>query len=216
MSLLRRRPGPELVVALLALVVACSGTAVAGVSLATNSVGTAQLKQDAVTSAKVRNGTLKKKDFKPGTLLAGSVGPAGPAGPAGPQGQPGATGSTGATGPAGPTGQTGQPGQTGATGAAGPPGSVTGWVMVHPNGDVMDSEGPSVTVTRTFEGGYCIGGAFASGSDAFLISVLGIFSGFATVNPTGINNGCPVGQVRVVTFSTSGTLTDRYFTVAAL
>jgi hypothetical protein len=90
-----RRPSPAMVVACLALGVALSGSAIAAsVALAPNSVGTPQLKPNAVTSAKVLNGTLVKADFKANQIPAGKTGPAGPAGPAG---------AAGAAGPAGPS-----------------------------------------------------------------------------------------------------------------
>lgn len=97
MKSLVRRPSPALVVACLALLVALGGTGYATVlQVPRASVGAPQLKNGAVTtkklagnaviSAKVRNGTLVKADFKGGQLPAGPVGPAGPAGPAGPPG----------------------------------------------------------------------------------------------------------------------------------
>lgn len=51
------------------------------------SVGTAQLKKNAVTGAKVKNGSLLAADFKLGQL------PAGPQGPQGPKGDAGAPGT---------------------------------------------------------------------------------------------------------------------------
>ena len=99
----------------LALVTALGGTAYAGATLATNSVGSGQLKRgavansdirnNAVTSAKVRNGTLLAGDFRPGQLPAGAAGPAGP---------------RGLTGPQGPAGAQGTPGTPGANGVMGP------------------------------------------------------------------------------------------------
>jgi len=84
-----------MVVACLALGIALSGTAVAAsVALAPNSVGTAQLKANAVTTGKVLNGTLLRVDFKASQVPVGRTGPAGPAGPAG---------AAGAAGPAGPS-----------------------------------------------------------------------------------------------------------------
>jgi hypothetical protein len=47
-----------------------------------NTVGTLQLKNNAVTSAKVLNGTLRSADFRLSDLPQGPPGPAGPAGPA--------------------------------------------------------------------------------------------------------------------------------------
>ena len=74
------------------------------------SVGTPQLKNNAVTSAKVKNFSLRAGDFGRGELPRGRVGPQGPAGPKGPAGAPGATGTPGATGP---TGAAGAPGLSG-------------------------------------------------------------------------------------------------------
>ena len=79
-----RAPSPAMVVACLALAVSLSGAAYAvSTALPRNSVGTAQLKNNAVNSAKVRNASLRAVDFAPGQI---------PAGPAGPQGPPGASG----------------------------------------------------------------------------------------------------------------------------
>lgn len=58
-------------------------------AVAPNSVGTAQLRNNAVTTKKVKNGSLLRADFKAGQLPAGPAGPAGAAGAAGPAGPPG-------------------------------------------------------------------------------------------------------------------------------
>ena len=96
-----------MIVACIALLVSLGGTSVAAVSqlVPRNSVGTAQLKNGAVTNAKVRNNainsgkvqnrSLLRGDFAPGQLPAGPTGPQGPAGPAG------------LAGPAGPAGRAG-------------------------------------------------------------------------------------------------------------
>ena len=83
MSSLYRRVSPATVLAAIALFVALSGTGVAAVSALApaNSVGTAQLRKNAVVSSKVKNGSLLRADFKAGQLPAGPQGPAGPAGP---------------------------------------------------------------------------------------------------------------------------------------
>jgi hypothetical protein len=60
-----RRPSPAFVVACLALGVALGGTSYAAVVLPANSVGTIQLKNGAVTSLKVRDGTLAVLDLRP-------------------------------------------------------------------------------------------------------------------------------------------------------
>ncbi len=72
------------VIALLALFVALSGSAYA---IGKKTVGTKQLKPNAVTSPKVKNASLLGKDFAPGQL------PVGPQGPQGAPGQPGTASS---------------------------------------------------------------------------------------------------------------------------
>ncbi|MFN0155382.1 MAG: hypothetical protein ACKVUT_13490 [Gaiella sp.] len=107
--ILRRRPSPAMVVACIALLVALSGTGIAAVvAVAPNSVGTVHLQAsavtgpkiatDAVTSAKIRNGSLLRSDFKAGQLPRGPQGPAGPAGATGTAGPAGATGAAGTIG----------------------------------------------------------------------------------------------------------------------
>ncbi len=110
-------PSPSLVVSVIALIVALGGTSYAAVALPRNSVGSGQLKpksvkaadlaSNAVSSSKVKDGTLLAKDFKRGQAPAGATGPRGPAGATGPQGP---TGATGAQGPAGAKGDKGDPG----------------------------------------------------------------------------------------------------------
>jgi hypothetical protein len=85
------RPGLNYanVIATLALFLALGGgAAYAADQLAKGSVGTKQLKRDAVTGAKVKNGSLSAGDFRPGQLPTGAPGPEGVRGLPGP---PGAT-----------------------------------------------------------------------------------------------------------------------------
>jgi hypothetical protein len=77
------------VMSTLGVFIALGGTSYA---VARNSIGTPQLKNNAVTSGKVRNGSLTAKDLAANALRAGPRGPRGQIGPAGP------------TGPAGPVG----------------------------------------------------------------------------------------------------------------
>jgi hypothetical protein len=87
----RRLPSPAIVVAAIALLVALGGTSIAAVSQVPRaSVGTPQLKNNAVTGAKIAASTITSADVKNGSLLrgdfkAGQI-PAGPAGPPGPAG----------------------------------------------------------------------------------------------------------------------------------
>lgn len=82
----RFKASPALVVASIALLVALTGTSVAAVQqvLPRNSVGAKHVKKNAITTKKIRNGTLLRADFKRGQLPRGVRGPAGPAGQRGP------------------------------------------------------------------------------------------------------------------------------------
>lgn len=98
------RPSPAMVVAMVALFVALGGGAYAASRLPKASVGTRELHDNAVTSAKVKDHSLLARDFKAGELPAGAQGPPGQPGlngVAGAQGPKGDTGAAGATGPAG-------------------------------------------------------------------------------------------------------------------
>jgi hypothetical protein len=73
-----------MVVACLALAISLSGGAYAvSTALPRNSVGPAQLKNNAVNSAKVRNASLRAVDFAQGQIPAGAPGPQGPPGVSG-------------------------------------------------------------------------------------------------------------------------------------
>lgn len=89
----RRRPSPGTVIACVALVVACTGTATA----ATLITG-AQIKNNSVTTKDVKNKSLRARDFKPGNLPRGPAGPTGAAGAQGPQGAQGVQGPQGGPG----------------------------------------------------------------------------------------------------------------------
>jgi len=66
--------------AVTALFIALGGTSYAAITIPRNSVGAAQLRTNAVTSAKVKDHSLLSKDFKAGELPAGPKGDTGPAG----------------------------------------------------------------------------------------------------------------------------------------
>ena len=98
--LIRLRPSPAMVVACTALLFALTGAGYAAGMLGPNTVGSKQLKRNAVISSKVKNRSLLAVDFKAGQL---------PRGPKGDKGDPGAPGQPG---------QQGQPGAPGAPGTA--------------------------------------------------------------------------------------------------
>ena len=104
--ILSHRPSPAMVVAFIALLVGLGSSAYAQLTIPRNSVGNPQLKRNAVTSSKVKNRSLLRRDFRAGQLPRGPRGFTGPQGPQGPQGAAGPRGLTGERGPAGPAGAT--------------------------------------------------------------------------------------------------------------
>jgi hypothetical protein len=105
---LRRHLTYANVVASLALFLALGGAAFAATQLPRNSVGTGQLKPEAVTAGKIAKKTRSQ--------LKGDRGATGSQGATGKQGPKGATGARGATGPKGDTGARGPAGAAGADG----------------------------------------------------------------------------------------------------
>jgi hypothetical protein len=79
--------------ATLALAGALGGTSYAASQLPHDSVGARQMRAGAVTSAKVRDGSLRSADLN--ASARGADGPRGPLGTKGPRGDKGATGSLG-------------------------------------------------------------------------------------------------------------------------
>ncbi|WP_354698673.1 hypothetical protein DSM112329_04363 [Paraconexibacter sp. AEG42_29] len=110
-------PSPAMVVATIALIVACAGSATAA---------------SLITSANIKNRSIALVDIKQSAIdsLRGKTGPRGPAGAvgatgaAGPQGPVGPVGPVGPQGPAAPT-PTGSATITGLSTTGGQPGTVT-------------------------------------------------------------------------------------------
>jgi len=124
---LHARPSPSMVVACAALFVSFSGVGYAAIVLPANSVGTKQLKRNAVTSAKVKQHSLLRSDFKRGQV---------PQGPQGPQGIPGAQGIQG------PKGDPGTP-------------ATRLWAYVSPTGTIRGGSGV-VASSRVLDGYYSV------------------------------------------------------------
>jgi hypothetical protein len=130
------------IVATLALFVALGGVSWAAVTLPKNSVGSRQLRANAVASDKVRDGALLARDFKVGQLPRGETGPPGPKGETGPNGE------TGPRGDAGPQGKAGAPG-------------VTDFVVRHSTSPIQGSGGRVLFQVQCAAGERAVGGGAA-------------------------------------------------------
>jgi len=132
-------PTPAMVVAMLALLVSLTGTAVATTSAL---VTGAQIKDASITGADVRNRSLTPRDFR--GSVRGLRGLTGPAGPPGAAGAPGRQGSTGAPGPEGPNGAQGPQGPAGPQGPQGSSGVIQAYSAT--------GGGPNPSPTQQFFG----------------------------------------------------------------
>jgi hypothetical protein len=205
--LLRHRPSPAIVIACVALLLALGGVSWAATALPRNSVGTAQLKNNAVTSSKVKNHSLLRADFKSGQV------PRGPAGPAGP------TGATGAQGPKGPTGATGPAGTANIR-----------WALVRADATIVDKSDSNISITSHSIGFGTYILNFGSPIDTKLIIASAAHAGndFGPRGPVsaGPCGGTPEGSactsgndtshVRVQTFNAGDVAGDRPFYVAVI
>jgi hypothetical protein len=133
------------VVASLALFVALGGGAYAATQLPKNSVGTAQIKNEAVTPAKLSQSAQSSLEGPRGPNgdpgVAGAAGAPGKEGPRGEAGAMGAGGENGAQGIHGEPGPRGEKGETGERGAPGEPGDS--------DPIVVDARASSFPVTST-------------------------------------------------------------------
>jgi Collagen triple helix repeat (20 copies) len=125
-----RLPSPALVISILALVVALSGTAVAA-------------KRYLITNTK----QISPAALKQLTRLAAVQGAQGPAGTAGKEGAAGAAGAAGATGAAGAEGAAGKEGAAGEIGPSGPRSDLL-WAVVEPGGEVKRFSEAGVTAVE--------------------------------------------------------------------
>jgi hypothetical protein len=136
-----------MVVACLGVVLACGGSATAGVLITG-----AQIADGTITSADVRNGSLTARDLQHG-LLDAAKGQRGLAGADGPQGPQGPVGATGARGPQGPQGAQGPAGQTG---QQGPPGAAIAYAHILGDGSTDALRSKGMTVRHPATGLYCL------------------------------------------------------------
>jgi hypothetical protein len=173
MSFLRRHLTYANVVASLALFLALGGAAFAATQLPRNSVGTGQLKPEAVTAGKIAKKTRSQ--------LRGAQGPQGPQGKTGKTGVKGATGARGATG------------ATGARGANGTDGTGPAFEVFGANKAL-----PGPIVAQTLGAGAYVLSADVSltNSSGAAAKVICLISGGGEMNTT-------IGNTESVTLSTS-------------
>jgi hypothetical protein len=144
------------VTASLALFLALTASSYAAVQLGKGAVKSSNIANNAVTSAKVRDGSLLKADFKAGQLPT--------TGATGPKGDPGVTGPKGDTGPTGPKGDPGVAGPKGDQGSIGPAGAgtltATNYGTTQPTMNPANNcvPGASVTINAPSDGTVVVNG----------------------------------------------------------
>jgi hypothetical protein len=177
-SRIRARLSYGNVVATLALFIALGGTSYAALKLPRNSVGNTQIRNDAVTSAKVQNGSLLLEDFSAAQQAA----------------LHGAPGSQGATGPLGPKGDAGPKGDQGPQGPPGAPGATN--VVVHTKDLGQLAAKASTTAKVTCSAGeHAIAGGASSTDD--LLTIRQSFPLGVDPNPA-VEGASPTGWSTVV------------------
>jgi Collagen triple helix repeat (20 copies) len=154
------------------------GHAAGSLIVGKNSVGTAQLKKDAVTGPKVKNGSLSAADLKPGTLQPGPAGPKGDKGDAGPKGEPGTPGAKGDKGDRGPAG-------------------ISGYHIVLSNGVTLNPGTSASAIAVCPAGQNAIGGGFQSSPGA-VIRFSSTDANHSTWIATARNDAATQGWVQAV------------------
>jgi hypothetical protein len=188
----RFRPSPALAVACIALAVALGGTSYAAVVLPAGSVGTKQLRDNAVVGGKVKDGTLRARDFRAGELSAGAPGPAGLAGPAGPAGAPGAAGAQGPKGD----------------------GATKLFAVVSGSGGVVRSSGGVAVQKLAGSGRYTVSFPQDVSNCVPVVSVSGTGGNPEVGTAAAAPEGSSVSQVTVATSDMDGSASDKTFAVA--
>jgi hypothetical protein len=179
------------VVSLLALFIALGGGAYA-ITLPRSSVGTRQLKNNAVTSSKIHGGAVTASKVRAHSLRSRNF----------------AAGQL----PAGPRGA------TGARGVQGDPGSAVAYAALVGSSTGVGLNGPAknltaANVSRAGPGAYCFRGLSFKPNNIVATLDSSFTSGFVTASLTGFGP-CPVGtQAEVKTFDAAGTASDRSVSV---
>jgi hypothetical protein len=177
--------------------VLAGGTAFAATQLGKESVGTNQLKKEAVTPAKLSKASK--------AALTGPQGKTGTTGATGPQGP------KGGTGPMGEPGVQGKPGEEGKPGLDGKPGSARAWATISEAGTVVRGAGVA-HAQRFVTGLYCV---FLSPdlepfAVAALVTVDGTQGQLVSTTP-GCENGADEEGITVYIREPNGTPVDTEF-----
>ena len=192
-----RTPSPAMVIALIALFVATSGTAFAAVMITG-----ANVKNESLTGLDILNGSLTTKEIRDGSLrpvdFVGKKFPQGPQGPAGPQGPVGPQGPQGPQGPGGPSGPKGNQGAKGNQGPKSNQGPVGPKGAAGPQGlpglsNLEIVTGTSAVDSSTSKGiaAVCPAGKRATGGGAVATDAIGLADNVTVVGdgPTSGNKG---------------------------
>lgn len=204
------------VMATIALFIALGGSSYAAVTLERNAVKSRNIAPNAVTSPKVKDGALLRKDFKAGELPAGQRGDIGPQGV---KGDPGAQGPQGLQGAQGPQGLQGVPGSPGDQ-------RVTAYAEVNADGTVRASGSLGIATAGVRKppatvGLYCFT-RLPAGTVNVAVTVTSLaptaqdsLAQALVANSGGFPNGCQPGETASIsTYDVSaGALVDRGFYV---
>jgi hypothetical protein len=191
------------VVSTLCLFILLGGSSYAAVKLGKNAVKGKNIAANAVTSPKVKPGSLLASDFRAGQLAGG---------PQGPKGDKGDKGDVGSPGTNGQDGQPGADGQDGAPGTARAYGEVSSICSGTPVEFCPVSHNKGIAyVAHVGTGIYCVRVNGITPADAPAILT-------ARYNPRlvtwTLNVGCAGSEFEVRTQFASGTATDTSFVIA--
>jgi hypothetical protein len=204
-----RRPSPALIVAVVALVAALTGTATAASVLITKS---SQIKNGVITGKKLKKGTITADRLARNVSVRGAQGPQGAAGA---QGVPGVQGPKGDTGALGPKGD------------AGAPGTARAYADIRPdlagNNKIIDARSNGVVaIENKATGVWCLSLATPvpddSNGDPTLPALVSADRGDSVASdPRAYTRNsqanCAAGQVEVMTFDGTTASDEVGFTV---
>jgi hypothetical protein len=177
----KHRPSGAMIVALVALLLAMSGSAVAA---------------SLVTSRQIKDGTIQKRDLSKRAIRAlRAKSAAGIPGPQGPKGDPGVPG---------PKGDPGAPGEPGAPGAAGVAGTARAYARVGSLGLLAAPNKNVVGVDKIATGAYCVKldpsiDAAATVAAVSIENGAGPSASFASIRPFGGEDCAGKNAIEVIT-----------------